>query len=294
MTKKAIALLIPDDSYGERWQPHVAQLIALLEGELAVSVTPLCWRDDPEPLKAFDLVLPLFTWGYQFFTAEWYALLDWLESAGLNVHNSPALMRWNTDKTYLKQLDSLGVPTIPTHWTDALSPADLAAARERFGQADLLVKPPVSGGSYGTYILQNSDPIPTDVVGQRMMVQPVLHSVKQEGEYSLFYFDGQFSHALRKVPKAGDFRVQEQFGASEIQITPDPEAFEICALLISTIHAIFGENPPLYARIDLIRDNDGKLALVELEVIEPSLFLGCASDGGKAFAASVGQCLTLQ
>ena len=287
-----IALLIPDASYGERWQPHVEQLVALLERALPVHVTPICWRDDPAPLVGYDLVLPLFAWGYQHYHELWYALLDWMEANTINVHNPAPLMRWNTDKAYLHELSNRGVPTIKTLWTDSLCAEDLAIARRDFARDALLIKPPISGGSHDTYILGRDDEIPANVAGQRMLVQPLLDSVKEEGEYSLFYFDAHFSHALRKVPKAGDFRVQEQFGASEIQIEPDEEAKALAAQTLDTLNDIFGPIPPLYARIDMLRDNEGALALIELEAIEPSLFLNCASDGGAKFAAAVAQRLS--
>ncbi len=239
-----IALLIPDAGYGERWEPHVAQLTALLESALPVSVTPICWRGDPAPLAAYDLVLPLFAWGYQHYHAEWYALLDWMEERGLNVHNPAPLMRWNTDKAYLHELSNRGVPTIPTLWTDALCSEDLAIARRDFARDYLLIKPPISGGSYGTYVLGPDEAIPADVAGQRMMVQPLLDAVRDEGEYSLFYFDGHFSHALRKVPKAGDFRVQEQFGASEIQIEPDDEAKAVAQKTLSALASKLAKADP--------------------------------------------------
>ncbi len=279
-----IALLVPDASYGERWQPHVRQLIDLLDGRLDVRVLTRCWRDDPAPLREADLVLPLFAWGYQHFVDQWYGLLDWLEREGLPVHNPAALMRWNTDKLYLRDLEAAGVPVVETHWSDALGEADLAAARAAFGRDGLLVKPPVSGGSYGTYILARVAAIPADVAGKRMMIQPLLDAVHEEGEYSLFYFDGAFSHALRKVPKPGDFRVQEQFGASEIPVEPDAEARAVTQATLAALDA-----PPLYARIDMLRDNAGRLALLELEAIEPSLFLNATQDGGAAFAEAVGR-----
>lgn len=284
-----IALLIPDAGYGERWQPHVEQLIALLEGAMTVRVTPICWRDDPAPLSGYDLVLPLFAWGYQHYHAQWYALLDWMETHTINVHNPATLMRWNTDKAYLHELSNRGVPTIATLWTEALCDGDLVQARVDFARDTLMIKPPISGGSYGTYVIGLNDRIPDDVVGQRMMVQPLLDAVKKEGEYSLFYFDGMYSHALRKVPKPGDFRVQEQFGASEIQIEPNEEAKILAAQTLGALNDIFGPTPPLYVRIDMLRDNEGALVLIELEAIEPSLFLNCASDGGAEFAAAVGR-----
>ncbi len=286
---RQIALLVPDASYGERWQPHAAALAALLEGALPASVTFHCWRSDPAPLRDAALVLPLFAWGYQHFAGQWYALLDWLEAEGVNVHNPAALLRWNSDKAYLPELEAGGVPVVETRWSDALAEADLAAARAAFGRERLLVKPPVSGGSCGTYVLGPGEAIPADVAGRRMMVQPMLDAVHDEGEYSLFYFAGGYSHALRKVPKTGDFRVQEQFGAKEVPVEPDAEARAVAQRTLAAIPLAFGPEPPLYARIDLLRDNEGRLALIELEAIEPSLFLSCAPDGGAALAAAVGR-----
>lgn len=283
-----IALLVPAPDYAERWQPHAAQLTALIERETGAAVTLHNWRDDPAALAGYDLVLPLFAWGYQYDPARWFALLDWFEAEKLPVHNPPRLMRWNSDKIYLRALEAAGVPTIPTLWVEALADGDLAKAHAHFGAARLLVKPPVSAGSLGTYILGESEAIPADVAGRRMMVQPMLGAVQSEGEYSLFYFDGRFSHALLKTPKAGDFRVQEQFGARETPVVPKAGALALAEQTLAALVSINGlAAPPLYARIDMLRGADGALLLLELEAIEPSLFLNCAKDGGAAFAKAV-------
>lgn len=283
-----IVLLVPAPDYAERWQPHAAQLIALLERETGAVVDTHCWHDDPALLTDADLVLPLFAWGYQYDPDRWFALLDWFEANEVPVHNPPRLMRWNSDKIYLRELEAAGVPTIPTLWVDALGDAELADARTHFGAKRLLVKPPVSAGSIGTYVLGDGAAIPADVTGRRMMIQPMLGAVQSEGEYSLFYFDGRFSHALLKTPKDGDFRVQEQFGARETPVTAEAGAL---ALAEQTLAALAESNdltrPPLYARIDMLRGAGGGLLLLELEAIEPSLFLNCAADGGAAFAQAV-------
>ena len=129
---RRIALLVPAPDYAERWQPHAAQLTALIERETGATVNPHGWYDDPAALAGYDLVLPLFAWGYQYDPARWYGLLDWLEAQDIPVHNPPRLMRWNSDKIYLRALDAADVPTIPTLWVDALKEADLAEARARW------------------------------------------------------------------------------------------------------------------------------------------------------------------
>lgn len=283
-----IALLVPAPDYAEHWPPHAAQLTRLLERECGAEVAAHNWRDDPAPLADADLILPLFAWGYQYDAGAWYGLLDWLEAGAVPVHNPPHLMRWNSDKIYLRALESAGVPTIPTLWVDRLGIADIAEARARFGGARVLVKPPVSAGSLGTYVLGPDDAIPAEVAGRRMMVQPMMDAVQSEGEYSLFYFDGRFSHALLKTPKAGDFRVQEQFGACETPVVPEAGALALAEQTLAALTRINGlAEPPLYARIDMLRGADGALLLLELEAIEPSLFLNCAADGGTAFAKAV-------
>lgn len=239
------------------------------------------------PLSAADtIVLPLLAWGYQERSGDWTAALDAWEAAGAPMANPVPLMRWNTDKRYLFDLEAKGVPVIPTVFTPALSDADLADARIRFGDT-VIVKPPVSGGADGTYRLAAGDPLPHDVCDKPMLIQPMMAAIATEGEYSLFYFGGAFSHAILKVPSAGDFRVQEQFGGREITVEASEEARAVAQ---QALRAAPGE--ALYARIDMVRGADGALRLMELELIEPSLFLSHAPDGGKLFADTVSARLT--
>ena len=239
------------------------------------------------PLGGADaIVLPLLAWGYQSSADDWSAALDAWEAAGVPIANPVPLMRWNTDKRYLFDLEAKGVPVIPTVFAPALSDADMAEARAGFGDT-VIVKPPVSGGADGTYRLAPCNPLPHDVRGKPMLIQPMMAAIATEGEYSLFYFGGTFSHAILKVPSAGDFRVQEQFGGREITIDAPTEARTVAE---QALRAAPGE--ALYARIDMVRGADGGLRLMELELIEPSLFLSHASDGGKLFADALSARLT--
>ncbi|MBW7946205.1 MAG: hypothetical protein H3C60_07135 [Sphingomonadaceae bacterium] len=234
------------------------------------------------PLGAGDaIVLPLIAWGYQARADDWSAALDAWEAAGVPIANPVPLMRWNTDKRYLFDLEAKGVPVIPTAFVPALSDTDLTEARARFGDT-VIVKPPISGGADGTYRLAPGDPVPADAHGKPMLIQPLMAAIATEGEYSLFYFGGRFSHAILKVPSAGDFRVQEQYGGREITVDAPAGARAVA-------EAALGAAPgdALYARIDMVRGADGGLRLMELELIEPDLFLSHAADGGSLFAEAL-------
>ena len=272
--KPDLCILSPDAGYYEDTSELVAQYRALFGERLALRQ----WNDAGD-LSGFSLILPLLAWGYQRDAARWYALLDDWEASALPLANDIATLRWNTDKDYLLDLEERGIAIVPTVETHDLCADDLTDARARFGCELLVVKPAISGGADGTYRLGPGDPIPFDVLEREMLIQPMMPAIASEGEFSLFYFDGQFSHAILKTPATGDFRVQEQFGGRERAV----EAPELsCLLADATIAA--APALPLYARVDMVRDNASAFRLMELEVIEPSLFLGFAADRGKAFA----------
>jgi glutathione synthase/RimK-type ligase-like ATP-grasp enzyme len=271
MTKYCI--LTPDATYSERWQGDAEKLKALL-GK-GVSFRP--WVDAGD-LTKFDLVLPLLVWGYPLQSARWYLAVDAWEAQGVKLCNSAATLRWNTDKDYLIDLAEAGIPTVPTVEIHGLNPATLAEAREELGAKTLVVKPSISAGAMRTYRLEPGDLIPLDALEREMLVQPMMPSVTEEGEYSLLWFGGQYSHAVLKRPSEGDFRVQEQFGGRDVGVTPPAEAL---ALGKATIAAC--PYPIVYARVDMLRDTKGVFTLMELELIEPSLFLHHAPDGGAGF-----------
>ena len=272
-----ICILTPDPAYPERWE-HIADKYRQLLGEACHFRCMI----NPGDLGSFALILPLLAWGYPRDTAGWYALLDRLESEGRPVANPVDLLRWNSDKAYLADLANAGVPVVPTIHADRLDEATLAEARLRFSSDRLVIKPPVSGGAEGTFLLGPDDAIPAGFAGRRMLVQPLCPAISSEGEWSLFFFAGAYSHAIIKRPASGDFRVQEQFGGREEAVDPPGEALALAEQALAAT-----PQPTLYARVDMVRLADGSLALMELELIEPALFLHLAADGGAAFAVAV-------
>jgi glutathione synthase/RimK-type ligase-like ATP-grasp enzyme len=277
-----IAILTPAPDYYEDWSIPAADYRRLL-GE---DVTFREWTN-PGDLSDFDLILPLIAWGYQRDCPAWFALLDRMEAENLPVANPAKLLRWNTDKAYLAELAEAGVATVPTIIRESLNDAALANGREIFGSPRLVVKPPISGGADGTFLIGPSDPLPAELLGQRMLIQPFLPAIAEDGEYSLFYFGGQYSHAISKHPAEGDFRVQEQFGGVERAIDAPVDAKELAELTLAATERLHNNAPITYARVDMVRDGDGVFRLMELELIEPSLFLGFAGDTGAMFAAAI-------
>jgi glutathione synthase/RimK-type ligase-like ATP-grasp enzyme len=235
------------------------------------------WQDAGD-LSGFDIVTPLVAWGYHLTPADWAAFLDDCETKGIPLINPAPLLRWNSDKAYLFDLEVAGVPIVPTLATDALDTAALMTAADAFSTSELIVKPAQSAGSDRTYRLHARDAIPADVADAPMLIQPMMPGIA-DGEMSLLYFGGQFSHAIVKRAKAGDFRVQPQFGGTVSTVTPPPAAMAIAAAAL-----IVCPVTPAYARVDLVPDGDG-FALMELELIEPSLFLEHAPDGGAGLVS---------
>ncbi|WP_202189288.1 ATP-grasp domain-containing protein [Sphingomonas sp. CCH10-B3] len=228
-------------------------------------LAPRPWTDGPGNGAA---ALVLFSWGYHVDAARWAGVLaDWPDGAPL--FNPPALLRWNMRKTYLAELESAGVPIVPSWFGDA-DAVSVAAAFDRFGVDTLVVKPQVSGGSYRTARVRRGDPVEPLA---EAIVQPFLPAVGEEGELSLLFIGGAFSHAVRKVAQGGDFRIQPQFGGQLSRAEASDEARAVAAKALAALPVA-----PLYARVDLIRLPGGGLALMELEAIEPDLYVDFGED----------------
>ena len=257
---------------------------------LGWTVDEVPWRSDAD-WDAFDVVVVRSPWDYQDAPAEFFDVLDRIDRSSARLENPLTVMRWNLRKTYLRDLDAAGVPIVPTRWADGLTVAALAEAVRQWGE--VVAKPQVSANADGTFRLAEESDMWEEAVStladRPVMIQPFLASVVQEGEWSVFAFGGELSHAILKTPGAGDFRVQEEHGGA-IQ-TVEPSA-ELLALTGAALAAVPWPDPLLYARVDAVRLADGSLAIIELELIEPSLYFpygpGSAERFARALAATAG------
>jgi O-ureido-D-serine cyclo-ligase len=275
-------------------------LVLALQSAGARVGTP-CWDDATVDWGRFDKAVLRSTWDYVDRIDEF---LDWAERCAQQTRllNPPAIVRWNTDKHYLVQLEHAGVPVVPTRFVEPRNPA--AAEFERFlaggpgaftvgscgAFSEFVVKPSIGAGSRDAARYTRADRAKALAHIERLlaaerstMLQPYLHGVDDHGETAVVYIGGQYSHAIRKGPllRLGDDLVSGLFAPE--QITPR----EADAAERRVAHAAFGSiahAAPLYARIDLIRGQQGEPVVLELELTEPSLFFVHAPDAAGRFA----------
>jgi glutathione synthase/RimK-type ligase-like ATP-grasp enzyme len=275
-----IAVLVPDPDYPEPWRWAFDVEADALKAA-GCRVDAVAWTDVGD-VGGYDLVMPLVAWGYHLDYPNWLGLLDRAEAEHWPMINPPALLRWNSDKAYLAELADRGVSTVPTLAVEACCDADLEEARRRFDSEWLVIKPPVSASASGTHRLGPNDDLPGDSARQPMIVQPLIEEISRTGEFSLMLFDGEFSHAVVKRPKSGDFRVQPHLGGITLPSKAPPGAERLAKQALAAAPA-----KATYARVDIVPDDEGTLRIMELELIEPALFLDHAPDAGAAFTRSV-------
>lgn len=255
--------------------------------EKGVDVKAVPWNDpgwgneEKSNFAGADIILIRSTWDYFMHVDKFSQWLDALSSFG-NVLNRPSLMRWNMTKTYLGELEDAGVAIVPTRFC-APTPTAINDTIEKLEIDEAVVKPVVGGGASELTIIQKSDALSIQKAANRLthsaMVQPLLSSVKTEGEISLIYFDGEFSHGVLKRPKSGDIRVQEEHGGTTKRINASAQ---MVAFGSKVLHACPGDTPCI-ARIDIV-PIDGDFYVMEAELIEPELFFNYAPEQAEVFA----------
>lgn len=281
-----VAILTPnphDEAFHGRWREVFDRMVAAFADE-GVEVEGRIWTEAGD-LGGAELVLPLNVWGYHREYARWLDAVGAWERQGVRLANPASVLTWNSDKRYLGRLADAGAPVVPSLYVDKVTPAIMADAAARFGVERLVAKPQISAGAYQTLLWSPGDDVAAGPDGAAI-VQPFLPSVGATGETSLFFFNGVFSHAVSKVAKAGDFRVQPDWGGAVSNVTPSADEREAAERILASV-----AEPLLYARVDLVRDLEGRPALIELELIEPDLYLGYAPDKGQAFARAVRRAL---
>ena len=274
------SVLVPTLDYPEPYDWALRMQAEAIEAA-GISVVPRAWTE-PDIGDGVDLVLPIVAWGYHHRFAQWMALLDRLEDKRIPVLNPVGLLRWNSDKAYLAELAAKGVPTVPTITVDALDEAALIEARAQFACSDLVVKPPISAGADGTFRLGPDDGFPDAVRDRRMLIQPFQRAIVSQGELSLMIFGGEPSHAIMKRARTGEFRVQPQHGGREEIVAAPPDAVDLATRALAA-----APEAATYARVDMISDDNGKWQIMELELIEPALWLNLAPGSAERFGTSI-------
>ncbi len=241
-----------------------------------VEALPVAW-DSAADWTRFDQIVLRSCWDYHLRLAEFREWLSELERLAVPLQNPSSLVRWNLDKRYLRELQEAGEQIPPTVWIDEADERDVGDILETQGWKSAVVKPTVSASAHSLKRVFKDDPA-MSVCGPAM-VQRFLPEVLT-GEWSVIFIAGEFSHAVIKVPTPGDFRVQSQFGGTAILTSPSVALAQSAQRIVNSLRQV-----PLYARIDGIECDDG-FVLMEVELIEPELFLGLGGAAAR-FAAAI-------
>jgi hypothetical protein len=251
------------------------------------TVEPAVWDDPGVRWPLYDRVVLRSCWDYHLRPGEFLDWLDRMEREEIPLWNPAPVVRGNVDKAYLAGLAAAGIPVVPTAFLERGEAVDLGALLDERGWTDVVVKPSVSASAFHTLRLGRGEEaaaraeLEEMTAASRVLIQPFLPEVQTQGEWSLMFLLGEYSHAVLKRPGAGDFRVQAELGGSATPERPAAALIEQARAVVETI-----PGPWLYARVDGV-EIGGTFTLMELELIEPSLFLATDPRAPARFAEAI-------
>jgi hypothetical protein len=255
-----------------------------------IDALPAIWDDDPIDWRSYAAVVIRSTWDYHLAPERFLAWIDRLDRLGMRLINPAPVLRWNAEKTYLRALAAAGVEVVPTRWVERGESASLADILRETGWARVVVKPSIAATAYRTWstslaTAERDDARFRELVSDaRVLVQPFVEAVTSDGEWSLMFFGGDYACSVVKLPKTGDFRVQSDFGGTSVARDAPPALVAEASGVLDA--APFTRSELAYARVDGCAVN-GRFVLMELEVLEPALFLSLDPRSAADFAAAV-------
>jgi len=256
--------------------------------QLGWDVEKISWRARGTDWTRYEIVVIRSPWDYPTDAPRFLALLDDIEASGTALLNPPELVRWNLHKSYLKWLEERGVSVVPTRWLNKPRQADILALFDEHGSDKMVIKPAIGANAEHAHVLnkgtleQDWPEIEPVFEHRQAMVQPFRSAIQSEGEYSVMFVDGEISHTIRKTPKPGDFRSQEEHGADITLVQPEALLVKRASEAVSALSL-----RPLYGRADMIRNPDGDFEIMELELVEPSLYLRMDPEAPMRFARAI-------
>jgi hypothetical protein len=264
------------------------ELVRDILSSRAIHVDEISWRANNVEWNQYELVVIRSPWDYQSAWDQFMGVLSQIDASNARLENCLSVARWNVEKTYLRDLREQGISIVPTTWMMSPSVADLHELFDRFNSDDVVIKPIVGANADDAFWLRRETSAETFQIasetfqGRMALGQPFVRSVTGYGEISLIFFAGQYSHSVLKKPKAGDFRVQEEHGGRIQSVVPEASIIEFAHRTLQTVP---GET--LYARVDLVFLDDGQPAVMEVELIEPSLYLSYDRQSPVRFADAI-------
>ena len=246
----------------------------------------LSWRADVD-WNHYDLVMIRSPWDYQLHTEAFLKVLQNIENSSAHLDNPLEVVRWNINKKYLAELEKKGIEIVPTIWKGAIKADEAGEFYKQLGTKEIVIKPCISAGAFDTYRIPQHqmqsmlDKLTSQFKLRDCMIQPFLPAIVEEGEFSIFFFDNEYSHTILKTPKASDFRVQEEYGGHLVKVNAEESLKQHAQKVLDVLPASL-----LYVRLDFVRTSTG-YALMEAELIEPSLYFNLDPESPKRFVNAV-------
>jgi hypothetical protein len=253
--------------------------------ELGWHAEEVSWRNDKVDWNSYDAVIIRSPWDYQDDPQAFLKVLQKIEESDAVLENKLDIVKWNIDKTYLRDLESKGIEIVPSLWFDTFSPDLFPTVFSDLESREIVIKPTVSAGADDTFRIHQSnydvfvEDLETAFADRPFLVQPFMDNITAEGEFSVFFFGDTYSHTILKTPKTDDFRVQEEHGGRLTLVEPEEDLLKTARTMRDMI-----DPEPLYTRADYVRTADNTFALMELELIEPSLYFNMDPESPKRFA----------
>lgn len=284
---KNVAILVTHEYFDDGAQTLYAGMIkgqfeklSVALEKLSIKLHAIFWEDEGNDWSCFDLVSPLMAWNYPQNLNRFLACLEEIENAGVRLANSGQIIRENFDKSYLHRLYESGAPVPPTINVAITDTDSIYGAFDKFSCDEIIIKPRIGAGAWRQVRLKRGETLPeSDLLPPDFaLIQPFIPSVCSQGELSMLFMGNEFSHALMKTPKSGDYRSQTRYGAIEVNIAPPPKAIAAGKEILRKYDS---ENTLSYARVDMVEGENGNWLLMEIELIEPYLYLPFDGAGGK-------------
>lgn len=252
-----------------------------------IGADAVVWDNPRVAWGNYDAIVLRSSWDYHHKPARFRAWLDEREREEAFLWNPPVTARWNMNKHYLQELQNVGVRVAETAWIEQGSTVTVAAVLGDRAWNIAVIKPAISASADGTWLLTAEDPLRNDLLLRDLLergdvlVQEFLPEIQAQGEWSLCFVGSSFSHAVLKKPQAGDFRVQVQHGGTYVSMPAPRPAVAAASRILELTRMEW-----LYARVDgIVRDGD--FLLLEVEMLEPSLFLDSCEDAPSRFARAI-------
>ena len=260
------------------------QVLASALRSRGAAVIAADWRDAGFPWHSVDCAVLRSTWDYHLHADEF---AEWVDQVGSLTHliNPASLVRWNGNKRYLKDLAERGVPVVPFLLAEPNTPPPYRALGSP-GWDEIVVKPLVGASAWQIVRIkaaQLEHALTPELRSTGYIVQPYASEI-EDGEYSLVFFGGAYSHTVLKKPRQGDFRTQHELGATRSVVDPDPAVLAAATDVLRALPAT-----PVYARVDGIVQN-GRFVLMEAELIEPELYFLFVPAAAERFADALLRC----